>query len=178
MQRPLLQAEHLRAGIVACVLAACLWGGLRLLPEAVCVTIFCRVPAWLAAGYYNVRLLEPGLIFATHHVTLSVARSCAATDFFVVVSALLAWGAWMRRNPWQRVGLLVVVVPAAWAMTVLANTARLILLVPATAWMRAMIPPQAHALGHQTVGVFVFLTCLTFIWMGVTHAIRNKPGAV
>ena len=133
---------------------------LRKIPDEIFLRVFCVVPARLAAGYYGAALQTPELIFSARGTTLAVTRECAATGFFTMAAAMLAWACLAVKGTWQWA----LVLPLAWCATMLANAARLILLIPATAWMRALLPEKAHALGHQGVGTLVFLSCLILLW--------------
>ena len=142
---------------------------LRMLPDTTIVPVFCRVPAEVAAGYYSAELQKDGLLFAVNGITFSVARSCAATDFFSMVTGLLLYLCVRRRS----VALMSAILPAAWAVTLIANTARLILLVPAAALVYHYLPERTFAASHQALGAFIFLTVFILLWEGVRYVTRN-----
>ena len=142
---------------------------LRMFPESAVVPVFCRVPAELAAGYYNAGLQRPELLFAVNGITFAVERSCAATDFFSMVTGLLTYLCLRLRRP----ALALAILPAAWGVTLLANTVRLIFLVPATAWVYRSLPERTFALSHQAIGTLVFLTLFIILWEGVHYVTRN-----
>ena len=132
----------------------------RLLPDEPNRVVFRVIPARLATGYYGAELQKPQLSFTARGVSLDVTRACGASDFFAMALGILAWGCVERRRKWGWLPVL----PLAWCVTILANTARLIVLVPATEWMRAALPQNAHAMGHQVVGTAVFLLALVAVY--------------
>ena len=154
----------------ACVIFA-VWGALRLAPDAFVVPVFCRVPAGLAAGYYNAPLQTPEMVFTVRGADFEVARPCGATDFFLMVAGLFAYLCLKRRSLWLGFAAL----PAAWLVTTFANTLRVILLVPGTTMIYHFLPERFHVAGHQAVGTFVFLTLFILLWEGVRYATLNTP---
>jgi len=159
------------------------WGLLRVCGDAVVVPVFCRIPAGLAAWYYNSVLEKPELLFSVRGVTFEVARSCAATDFFSMVTGLLVYGVFMvatassrcRKgsvNGWKPSLLSLAVLPVAWCVTLAANTVRLIFLVPATAFMYRYFPEWGFAASHQAIGTVIFLTSFILLWKGVHYVSR------
>ncbi|MFA6173489.1 MAG: hypothetical protein WC334_01050 [Kiritimatiellales bacterium] len=138
-----------------------LWAATRLFPDQLYLPLFCEGPARLAAGYYGSPLCMP-LSFTARGITLETARSCGATDFFVMVFMILP-------PRWWRLF-------AAYGITLLTNTARLIILIPATAVIHASFPERFYSLGHQVVGTAVFLPALVLIWEGVRYVKRRKHG--
>ena len=143
--------------IISCVIL--LWALLRILPDGIYMPLFCDIPARLASGYYGAAL-EESRTFTTHGVTIEVVRSCGATDFLVMVFAILAARWWS--------------IFAAYGLTILLNTARLIILVPATGFIHTLFPERFYALGHQMAGTAVFLTSLVIIWEGVQYVKRRN----
>jgi len=145
------------------------FGLLRMCPDAVVRTVFCRVPGELAALYYNTRLRLPELLFTVRGVDFTVVRSCAATDFFAMVAGLCAYTCFRRRTAL----LTVFIFPVAWLVTVLANTIRLILLVPVTFLMYRCFPESTFLAIHKAVGTFVFLPLFIVLWAGVRYVTRD-----
>ncbi|MCL1920481.1 MAG: exosortase/archaeosortase family protein [Kiritimatiellaeota bacterium] len=166
--------KHIRRGDTVALLVS---GGVtlavcwltRTLADAVIVPLFCRAPAEVAARYYNAALEKPGLVFAVHGTVFEVARSCAATDFFSMVTGLLTYLCMSKRSA----AFAIAVLPLAWCVTIAANTMRLIFLVPATAWIHHALPEKAYAASHQAIGTLIFLTSFIILWEGVRHAIRH-----
>ena len=136
-----------------------LWAATRLFPDQLYLPLFCEGPARLAAGYYGSSLITP-LSFTAQGTTIEVARSCGATDFLVMVFMILMPRRWSLF--------------AAYGITLLVNTTRLIVLVPATAVIHASVPERFYALGHQIVGTAVFLPALVLIWEGVRYVKRRS----
>jgi len=154
----------------ACVVFTA-WGALRLAPDALIVPVFCRVPAGLAAGYYNAPLETPGMVFTVRGTDFEVTRACGATDFFSMLAGLFTYLCLKRRSVWLGLAVL----PLAWFAAVAVNTLRVILLVPGRAMIYHLLPERAHVAGHQAVGTFIFLTAFILIWEGVRHATRKPP---
>ncbi len=185
--------------VVACVVAvgACFIGFVaNLLPDAIFLPLFCRIPAHIASGYYNAELLHPTLIFSSHGIAIQVSRSCGAVTFFSMCASLLLVRLWQRseangervfqpvsftdrkvRAPFvtsifQKIqnckkakgiffsGLFVV---AAWLLTILVNSARLILIVPVTA-VFGLLPERFGASIHMASGMLVFMSAFVILW--------------
>lgn len=136
-----------------------LWTATRLIPDRFYLLLFCEIPARLAAWYYGSLLSKP-LSFTAQGISIGVVRSCGATDFFVMVFMILMPRRWSLF--------------AAYGITLLVNTARLIILVPATAIIQASFPERFYLLGHQIVGTAVFLPTLVLIWEGVRYVKRRN----
>jgi len=154
-------------------------GLLRMLPDTAIAPVFCHIPARLTAGYYNAPLQTPELVFIAHGTTFEVARSCAATDFFSMVTGLLAYGVFTKvaqtRMPVLPSALLFLcILPAAWCVTLITNTIRLIFLVPATTWVYHYLPERAFAASHQALGTIIFLTSFILLWKGVHYVTRKS----
>lgn len=117
--------------------------------------------AWLAARFLGApcwRTAEGGVI-ATDPVPVLVTTACSGAAFFVITAALLAGtldGA--RRRPLA--ATLGLAAGAAYAVTILANTARIVLASMAAAWARTALPPPYWSGLHMGVGIFVFMTAL------------------
>ena len=173
------------------------WGMLRLAPDSFIIPVFCRVPAELAARYYNVALQTPELIFSVRGSVFEVIRPCGATDFFSMVAGLLTYasvrleirpirpigqigrGKWCILCPIGRIGLIgpisfLAILPLAWGITLLANAIRLIFIVPATFFVYHHFSMRAFAASHQAFGTLVFLTLFIILWEGVRYVTRNK----
>jgi hypothetical protein len=136
-----------------------LWTATRLIPDQLYLLLFCEIPARLAAGYHG-SLLSAPLSFIAQGITIEIVRSCGATDFFVMVFMILMPRRWSLF--------------AAYGITLLVNTARLIILIPATSVIHASVPERFYALGHQIVGTAVFLPALVLIWEGVRYVKRRS----
>jgi len=148
------------------------WGMLRLAPDSLIVPVFCRIPAELAARYYNVALQTPELIFSVRGATFEVIRPCGATDFFSMVSGLLVYGMLMiRPQTGMSVLLYLLALPLAWLVTIATNAVRLIFLVPVRALMYHYFSEKAYAAG--AFGALVFLTSFILLWEGVCYVTRS-----
>ena len=157
------------------------WGMLRLAPDSLIVPVFCRIPAELAARYYNVALQIPELIFSVRGATFEVIRPCGAMDFFSMVSGLLVYGMLtirlrnLRTKFLAQTGISVLLclfaLPLAWLVTIATNAVRLVFLVPVRALMYHYFSEKAYAAG--AFGALVFLTSFILLWEGVCYVTRS-----
>jgi len=183
--------SRLKFAVLSVCVVLAVHGLLRMFPDTVVLPLFCRVPAGLAAWYYNAVLEKPELLFSVRGVTFEVARSCAATDFFSMVTGLLVYGVFIKvaqtflsvRNTSDaqtRMSvppsalLSLAVLPVAWCVTIFTNTIRLIFLVPATAFMYRYFPEWGFAASHQAIGTVIFLTSFILLWKGIHYVTRKS----
>lgn len=110
-------------------------GAIALMPDSAIYAAFQSIPEFVAREYYG-------------ELPFKVARSCAATDFFSMVAAMLLVG-----RKWR-------LAPFAWAIAVVVNTLRIIALVP----VERVFPKATAPWIHQTVGIMFFLPVLIAIW--------------
>ena len=101
--------------------------------------------------------MEEGWLLPFSPQAAMVTEACAATDFFVILSALLGWhlgGVW--RGPVAIVATLVMAVP----LTLAINALRIIAVTQAHVWVIPLLPPAYEAFLHLLTGVAVFLPAL------------------
>ncbi len=145
---------------------------LAALPDAFIREVFCALPARGAALYWNAPFAADSLTFWAKGVALQVTRACAGTDFFSLAWAFLAAGALFTRwSPARCLLWACGALPSAWCVTLLANTLRLILLVP----VERLFPKEQVPAAHLACGVFVFLPVLMGLWYTV---LRLRPDGV
>ena len=154
------------------------WWIVRVLPDAFVVPVFCRVPAEVAAQYYNAALQLPELAFAVRGLTVEVIRPCGATDFFSMVTGLFVYLCLCRENGSRRRSPsrlhFLAVLPLAWVFTIIANTIRIILLVPVKGWVYHH-PFLGRIHLDDRLGTIVFLSLFMLLWEGVRRYVtRNK----
>lgn len=125
------------------------------LPHDLVRTLFCAIPAHMAAFYYGVPLRQGDLAFRALGVSLVVAPSCAGLDFFVLCSSMLVIALWSRRRVFVMLAL-----PAAYLLTLMLNTLRLIALIP----VERVFPKNDVPIIHLLVGVIFFLPVLCCLW--------------
>ncbi len=146
---------------------------LSLLGDGAVSTLFCRVPAVLAAFYYGVPCTD--VTFRACGATLVVTRACAALDFFSLVAgaglaALVAGG---RRLFGAAVLLL------AYPATLLANAVRLVALAPVVAFETSGAETALFGLSwlgealHLLTGMCVFLPVFCLMWWVAWNAARD-----
>ncbi len=98
---------------------------------------------------------------------MEVTRECAALDFFSIVCGLLAAAAFSLRGESRAAGIAAVAVvpPAAYLVTLAANSLRLIVLVPIDfAFPRSAVPAV-----HLAVGASVFLGVFASLFFVLRH---------
>lgn len=109
-----------------------------------------------------------------------VSRACAATDFFLIVSALLAWRLAARRpaRGLRFAGVVVGALAAAVPVTLAINTLRIAAVVAAHAWAIPRLPGAYAGFAHMLVGAAVFLPALLLLDFALTrHALRHPASA-
>ena len=138
--------------------------GLDVLPDAAAETMFMRPAARLASLYLGAAFDPSSMTLSARGVTLVVVRACSATDFFSMVLAILAFSIPVRRLALR----LPAAIAAAWAVAVVANAVRLVLLVYADGFFPASQIPVVH----MAIGIAVFLPVFALLWY--TLAVRKE----
>jgi len=103
---------------------------------------------------------------------LAVIPACAATDYFCLLTGFLSllffWRAWPVRSQ-------LLVLPAAWALTILINAIRLTACWQTDRLAQALLPPSVWPATHMAVGVVTFLTGLILVfWLMRQKVIRRR----
>ncbi len=109
------------------------------------------------------RLIGPDL-------DLIVAPACAAVDYFCLMTGFLS-----LLVTWRGFGLLAqaLVLPAAWALTILVNALRLTACWQTDRLTHPRLPESLWAAPHMAVGVVTFLAGLVLVFWIMT---RKKRG--
>lgn len=104
-----------------------------------------------------------------------VTQACAATDFFLIVSALLAWRLAGRcpAGGLRFVGLVACALVAAVPVVLAVNTLRITAVVAAHAWAIPLLPGAYAGFAHLLVGVAVFLPALLVLDFFLTRHARH-----
>ena len=126
------------------------------LPDAAVAFSFMRPAARLASLYLGAAFDPSELALSARGVTIVVVRACSATDFFSMVLALFAFAMPVRRLTLRMPAS----IAAAWAVAVLANAVRLVLLVYADGFFPASQIPVVH----MAIGIAVFLPVFALLW--------------
>lgn len=121
--------------------------------------VFCRVPAWIAAGYFGASLDGSVLVLGSGRV-VAVTRECGGSDFFALSCAILTWHALRRKGA----VLLPLWLFGAWAGTVLVNGMRVIVTVWTRALVEGVLPERFFGAVHLVSGVLVFFPALALLW--------------
>lgn len=181
MPRP-LPLSILAAPLVASAAGAAL---LRWLP-GLDHSLFAHGAARLAS------LLQPGSVWlvpegwqigpadAARPVVVTVA--CSATDYFLLIAALLAWRLAPRPGDGfsfpRTAGVAALALSLALPLTLMINALRIVAVVAAHAWLIPDLPAAYADFAHQLVGVAVFLPALLAIDLVLTvhaHHLRLRP---
>ncbi len=127
---------------------------------------FCAPSAWLSAQFLGVDLfaVADGFQLDCPQLPVDVSLACSGTTFFAMLLVLLtvhelghAQGGprarASRRSSLFGAGSLLAL---AYALTLAANTARIVLGWHAAVWAHAALPPSFHSGVHLAVGIVVF----------------------
>ena len=136
-------------------------------PDGFVRAAFCLPPARAATFYYGVPLCAETATFVAHGVAMEVTRECAALDFFSLVCGFLAVAAFSLRSKSRaaRITAVIVALPAAYLVTLVANSLRLIVLVP----IDSAFPRSAVPVVHLVVGATVFLGVFVALYLVLRH---------
>lgn len=160
---------------------------------------FCAPTAGWSAMLLNAPWFptEEGYLIAQPALAVHVTRACSGAQFFCLLCALMAAvgmtvsparsgsGIASRwRLPRLRVGAVAACLPAAYVLTILANTARVTLGWWAGIWTRYTLGVAFQPAVHLAVGLCVFTAFLTAgyaatVWMTERClAVSRRPGPV
>lgn len=117
---------------------------------------------------------------AARPVVVTVA--CSATDYFLLIAALLAWRLAARRTDGfsfpRTAGVAALALGLALPLTLMINALRIVAVIAAHAWLIPDLPAAYAGFAHQLVGVAVFLPALLAIDLVLTahaHHLRLRP---
>ena len=115
--------------------------------------------AGLVSGATGERVPD-GWTLAFEGQPLLVTAACSATDFFLMMVALLGWHFAQRLRPALLPGAAAVALLAAVPLTLFINALRLIAVAHAHRWLIPRLPPAYDSFLHMFTGAVVFLTAL------------------
>jgi exosortase/archaeosortase family protein len=143
--------------------------GVFALSDAAFSQVFCQIPAWIAASYFQTELHGDTLVFASGQM-VAVTRACGGGDFFSLLCAMLTWQFLPGRARW-----LPALWAGAWAVTMFVNGMRVI----ASVWTRwfaeAFLPERMDAAVHLVSGVLVFFPALAAVgWLAERFTLEKK----
>ncbi len=142
------------------------------------LSALCSPAAYLSAGFIGAKALPTGdgyIIPAA--LPIEVTLACSGLHFFCLCLAVLFGLAIERRWPWRRWLLLI---PTAYAGTVLANTSRILSTWYVDAWVAPHLPTSFQAGLHGLTGALVFTTTLAALYLitwRTCHEHRTKTPA-
>lgn len=135
---------------------------LRVFPQLE-TAVFARAAAWLTGALTGspVEAADGGWLFHFHGLPVLVSSVCSATDYWLLVTALLGWQlARVSKHPLQTV-------PVTWLLAapiaIAVNVARLATLAVAHRWLIPVIPDAYANLLHLLLGIAVFLPALVLL---------------
>ncbi|MBC8040550.1 MAG: hypothetical protein H7Y06_08415 [Opitutaceae bacterium] len=119
-----------------------------------------------------------GWLLAFAGQPLLVTAACSATDFFLMVAALLGWHGALRtdRAAWWPVAGVAALV-AAVPLTLFINALRLIAVAHAHRWVIPNMPEAYGAFLHMLTGVAVFLPTLIALNLILEFYGRSRAGS-
>jgi len=132
---------------------------------------FCLPSAWLSSAAMGVPCAptDEGYMLLSHGLPVHVTQACSGAGFFVLVLVLIAAVIARGRRPAWAVTSTALALPIAYAVTLLANTSRIV-----AGWLtgqcaRILLPHQFHAGVHVATGMVVFLTVLIVTYFATSH---------
>lgn len=134
------------------------------------VNAFCRPPAWVGGAFFGapVSPAEPGAVLHLAGLEVAVGKTCSGMSFYLLLSGLMAWSVLRWKGGWR---WLPVVALVAYAVTLFANSLRVVLAVfVREATVAFMGPSYAHS-AHLAVGILIFLPLL----IACSWLLERKP---
>jgi len=135
---------------------------------------FCLPSAWLSSMAMGVpcHATEEGYMLLSRTLPVHVTRACSGGGFFVLVLVLVAAVTARGRRPAGALMCTALSLPAAHAITLLANTSRIV-----TGWLtgrcaRVFLSEHFHAGIHLGTGIVVFLTVLIVTYFAASYLAR------
>ena len=157
----------LLAGIAFAVWAGCSVSAQRLL--------FC-LPAGKAAalllGSPGGATAEGFRVFAAPAVHVTLA--CSGLNYFFIVTAALVYAAVQQR----RFRFLAAAVPAAYLLTLLANTARIVCGWHTRVLAQTLLPERWYGLVHMGTGIVCFLMTLLIAFIFIQRSWSHDPKSI
>lgn len=114
--------------------------------------LFCSPAAWLSSQFLGVAMLSvvDGFRLGCPEMPIDVTLACSGVTFFGMLSALLLHRA--LPGAAAAAGSLLF----AYLITLVANTARIVLGWHAAIWAHAVLPPSFYGGVHLAVGIIIF----------------------
>ncbi len=138
------------------------WSVLQLCPWLE-LGVFARAAAWLAGACAGspVATCADGWKFWFHGLPMLVTTTCSATDYFLLLTALLGWQ--LARAGVSTLRGLTAACLLAVPVTITVNALRLITLAVAHRWLIPLAPDTYEHFLHLLFGLAVFLPALVAI---------------
>jgi exosortase/archaeosortase family protein len=150
---------------------------LSLLPSLE-VDLFAQVAAQLAGLFTGspVQRVLGGWLLPQTTPPIAVTSACSATDFFVIVVALLAWQ--FARALRDVTSTLLLSLGCALPLTFAINAARIVAVTAAHRWFIPRLPMAYDGFLHMLTGAAVFLPSLILLSLCFEFHGRNRTSTV
>ena len=146
---------------LAPALAAALCGGLLLkLIPALELALFARGAAELAGLFTGTPVvpINAGWLLPSPALPVAVTAACSATDFFLMVAALVSWQ--LARHGQHPVRATLAGLGAALPLAIFLNALRIVAVSAAHRWFIPLLPDAYGSFLHLLTGAAVFLPAL------------------
>jgi|GEM_PF-2421999 len=149
----------LRPGLAAAGAVGCGLTALKLLPGLE-LKLFARGAAGLASLFTGqpVARVENGWMLPDANLPIVVTQACSATDFFLIIAALVAWR--LAARGLTVGGALVSGLAVALPLSIFINALRVVVVARAHRWFIDRFPQSYGPFLHMATGVAVFLPSL------------------
>ncbi len=154
--------------------AATGWCALHWMPSLE-LAVFARGAAQLAGVLTGSPVLprDAGWLLPAAPEPIAVTAACSATDFFLMLAALLGWQLARTRLP--ALPALVAAVVVALPLTLFVNALRLVAVAAAHRWFIPLLPATYSAFLHLLVGAAGFLPALVACNLALEFHARHRP---
>lgn len=169
-----LEKRRLDQGVAAFT-AAVLGGALLKVNPALQLKFFAAGAAQLAGVFTGrpVFRAENGWILPDADLDMVVTTACSASDFFLMVAIVMAWGLVEKGWPIGRAAVGGVVASAPF--TLFLNSLRLVVVIQVHRWIGVQLPQSYGPFLHLATGVAIFLPSLIAL-NGLFH-LRSRPAS-
>lgn len=169
-------ASEARAAAAGAVSVAVGWLWLKAWP-GVELEWFAGGSAWLAGLFTGapVSRMENGWLLPVTGQPVVVTTACSATDYFLILSALISWLLFrQRKTPGLAVGLGLV---AGLPLTIFLNALRVVVVTHAHRWLIPLLPESCGPFLHMLTGAAVFLPALVLLNLLFDSYGNTRPAA-
>jgi len=169
-------ASEAHAAAVGVASAAVGWLWLKAWP-GVELEWFAGGSAWLAGLFTGapVSRVATGWLLPVTGQPVVVTTACSATDYFLIVSALISW---LLARQGKKPGCVVVLgLVAGLPLTIFLNALRVVVVTHAHRWLIPLLPESCGPFLHMLTGVAVFLPALVLLNLLLESYGNTRPAA-